>query len=172
MSKEKQFFKSQQVREIIGLSRRQMQYWAATGLVVPSSNTPGGHARYTFEDLVALKTARRLLGAGVSVQRIRKVMDELKKVLPKIKRPLSELTLVATGDVILVFYEDTVFEAITGQQWILELAEIQRDIEKWEKKVQGLRKYRRVPPKADQAASHLGGKFKPYGTEKAKGQGT
>ena len=139
MGKEKQFFKSQQVREIIGLSRRQMQYWAATGLVVPSSNTPGGHARYTFEDLVALKTARRLLGAGVSVQRIRKVMDKLKKVLPKIKRPLSELTLVATGDVILAFYEDTVFEAITGQQWILELAEIQRDIEKWEKKDKRMR---------------------------------
>lgn len=171
MGKEKQFFKSQQVRDIIGLTRRQMQYWAATGLVVPSYSTPGGHARYTFEDLVALKTAKRLLGAGVSVQRIRKVMDDLKKVLPKIKRPLSELTLVATGDVILVFYEDTAFEAITGQQWILELAEIQRDIEKWEKKLQGLRKYRRVPPKTDQGLSHLASKFKPYGAEKAEGQG-
>jgi DNA-binding transcriptional MerR regulator len=171
MGKEKQFFKSQQVRDIIGLTRRQMQYWAATGLVVPSYSTPGGHARYTFEDLVALKTAKRLLGVGVSVQRIRKVMNDLKNVLPKIKRPLSELTLVATGDVILVFYEDTAFEAITGQQWILELAEIQRDIEKWEKKLQGLRKYRRVPPKTDQGISQLGSKFKPYGAEKAEGQG-
>ena len=167
MGKEKQFFKSQQVREIIGLTRRQMQYWAATGLIVPGYTTPGGHARYTFEDLVTLKTAKRLLGAGVSVQRIRKVMAELKNVLPKIKRPLSELTLVATGDVILVFYENTAFEAITGQQWILELAEVQRDIEKWEKKFQGLRKYRRV----SLGASRLGGKFKPYGAEKAEGQG-
>jgi len=169
MGKEKQYFKSQQVREIIGLTRRQMQYWAATGLVVPSYTTPGGHSRYTFEDLVALKTAKRLLGAGVSVQRIRRVMSELKNVLPKIKRPLSELTLVATGDVILVFYEDTVFEAITGQQWILELAEIQRDIEKWEKKFQGLRKYRRVPLKMDQGVNRLGEKLKPYGAEKAEG---
>jgi len=80
---------------------------------------------------------------------------------------LSELTLVATGDVILVFYENTAFEAITGQQWILELAEVQRDIEKWEKKFQGLRKYRRV----SLGASRLGGKFKPYGSEKAEGQG-
>ena len=167
MGKEKQFFKSQQVREIIGLTRRQMQYWAATGLIVPGYTTPGGHARYTFEDLVALKTARKLLGAGVSVQRIRKVMADLKNVLPKIKRPLSELTLVATGDVILVFYEDTAFEAITGQQWILELAEVQRDIEKWERKFQGLRKYRRV----SLGGSRLGGKFKPYGAEKAEGQG-
>jgi DNA-binding transcriptional MerR regulator len=172
MGKEKQFFKSQQVREIIGLTRRQMQYWASTDLVVPSYTTAGGHARYTFEDLVALKTAKRLLGAGVSVQRIRNVMSELKNVLPKIKRPLSELTLVATGDVILVFYEDTVFEAITGQQWILELAEIQRDIEKWEKKFQGLRKYRRVPVKADSGIGRFGEKIKPYGAEKVEGQGT
>jgi DNA-binding transcriptional MerR regulator len=168
MGKERQYFKSQQVREIIGLTRRQMQYWSATGLIEPSYTTPGGHARYTFEDLVALKTSVKLLRAGVSVQKIRRVMAELKNVLPKIKRPLSELTLVATGDVILVFYENTAFEAITGQQWILELAEIQRDIEKWQKKFQGLQKYRRVSLGADQ----LEAEFKPYGAEKAEGQGT
>ncbi len=167
MSQSAKYFKSQQVREIIGLTRRQMQYWAATGLVVPSYTTPGGHARYTFEDLVALKTSKRLLAAGVSVQKIRRVMDELKTVLPKIKRPLSELTLVATGDVILVFYEDTAFEAITGQQWILELAEIQRDIDKWQKHFEGLKKYRRVTP----GAIALEGQFIPYGPEKAEGQG-
>lgn len=167
MSEGKQYFKSQQVREIIGLTRRQMQYWAATGLVVPSYTTAGGHARYTFEDMVALKTSKKLLAAGVSVQKIRRVMDQLKEVLPKIKRPLSELTLLATGDVILVFYENTAFEAITGQQWILELAEIQRDIDRWNRKFEGLKKYRRVTP----GVAPFGDDFIPYGTEKAQGQG-
>jgi DNA-binding transcriptional MerR regulator len=170
MTKDKQFFKSQQVREIIGLTRRQMQYWSATGLIVPSYNTEGGHARYTFEDLVAFKTSKRLLEAGVSVQKIRKVITNLRAILPKIKRPLSELTLVATGDVILVFYEGTAFEAITGQQWILELAEVQRDIERWEKKLQGLQKYRRVSSKV-QGSGFTDTKIKSYGKEKAEGQG-
>lgn len=155
MGKEIQLFKSQQVREIIGLTRRQMQYWASTGLIVPSRATDGGHARYTFEDLVAFKTSKKLLAAGVSVQRIRKVIQRLKTILPKVKRPLSELTVVATDDVILVFYEDTVFEAITGQQWILELAEVQRDIAKWEKRVQGLKKYRRVSQRLSAASEKI-----------------
>ena len=37
------------------------------------------------------------------------------------KRPLVELTLVATGEMILVFYEGTVFEAVSGQEWIIEV---------------------------------------------------
>ncbi len=119
-----------------------MQYWASTGLIVPSHTTPGGHARYTFQDLVSLKTSKKLLGAGVSVQRIRKVIDRLKGILPKVKRPLSDLTLVTTDDLVLVFYENTVFEAITGQQWILELSEVQRDIDKWEKRLKNIKKYR------------------------------
>ena len=61
------------VVKIIGISRRQLQYWAQTDLVRPSARTPGGHARYAFEDLVALKAAKRLIDAGVSVQRIRRI---------------------------------------------------------------------------------------------------
>ena len=168
MGKEIKLFKSLQVREIIGLTRRQMQYWASTSLIVPGYTTQGGHARYTFEDLVTFKTSKKLLSAGVSVQKIRKVVSRLKEVLPKVKRPLSELILVVTDDVILVFYENTVFEAITGQQWILELGEIQRDIEKWEKRLQGLKKYRRVP----QGSVALEERLRPYVAERAHGQGS
>lgn len=170
VNRDKRFFTSQQARDIIGLTRRQMQYWAATGFITPSYTTSGGHARYTFEDLVSLKAAKKLLSAGVSLQRIRNVITRLKQVLPKIKRPLSDLTLVATGEVVLVFYENTAFEAITGQQWILELAEVQRDVERWERKLQELQKYRRVIPKPSQQANLLD-TYRPYGTEKAEGQG-
>ena len=48
-------FHSRDVVEILGISRRQLQYWSQTDLVVPSAHTPGGHSRYTFGDLVALK---------------------------------------------------------------------------------------------------------------------
>ena len=166
MGKEIKLFKSLQVREIIGLTRRQMQYWASTNLIVPTYTTSGGHARYTFEDLVAFKTSKKLLAAGISVQKIRKVIHRLKDVLPKIKRPLNELTLVATDEVILVFYENTAFEAITGQQWILELGEVERDIEKWERRLQELKKYRRV----SQGPITLEEKLQPYVAEKVHGQ--
>jgi DNA-binding transcriptional MerR regulator len=124
-------YRTGDVVEILGISRRQLQYWAQTGLVAPSRQTPGGHGRYSFEDLVALKAAKRLIDAGVSVQRIRSTIDALKKLLPSVKRPLTELVLVATGDVVLAFHEGTAFDAISGQEWVFEVARFQREIDAW-----------------------------------------
>jgi DNA-binding transcriptional MerR regulator len=125
------------VVEILKISRRQLQYWAQTDLIAPSEHTEGGHGRYTFEDLVALKATKRLIDAGVSVQRIRTSIQALRKILPKVERPLSDLVLVATGEVVLVFLEDTAFEAITGQEWIFEVAQFKQEVEAWKKVTRG-----------------------------------
>ena len=117
------------VAKIIGISRRQLQYWDETDLVRPGARTPGGHARYAFEDLVALKTAKRLIDAGVSVQRIRKSIRALREILPAVERPLAEVVLVATGDVVLAFKDGTAFDAVSGQEWVFEIAQLQRDVD-------------------------------------------
>ena len=117
------------VATIIGISRRQLQYWDETDLVRPSARTPGGHARYAFEDLVALKTAKRLIDAGVSVQRIRKSIRALRELLPSVERPLAEVVLVATGDVVLAFRDGTAFDAVSGQEWVFEVAQLQREVD-------------------------------------------
>jgi DNA-binding transcriptional MerR regulator len=124
-------FKAGDVVEIVQISRRQLQYWSQTDLIRPSAKTPGGHARYTFGDLVALKAAKRLIDAGVSVQRIRKSIRALRRMLPAVDRPLAELILVATGDVLLAFKDGTAFDAISGQEWVFEVAEFQREVEAW-----------------------------------------
>ena len=121
-----------EVAKIIGISRRQLQYWDETDLVRPESRTPGGHARYAFEDLVALKTAKRLIDAGVSVQRIRKSIRALRELLPAVQRPLAEVVLVATGDVVLAFKDGSAFEAVSGQEWVFEIAQLQREVEAFE----------------------------------------
>ncbi len=128
-----ELFRTRDVVQILGISRRQLRYWSQTDLIVPSSQTPGGHARYTFEDLVALKAAKRLIDAGVSVQRIRKSMRALRKILPTVQRPLAELVLVATGDVALAFRDGTAFDAISGQEWIFEVALFEREVEDWKR---------------------------------------
>lgn len=124
-------YRTQEVVQILGVTRRQLQYWAQTDLVVPSASTRGGHHRYTFEDLVALKATKRLIDAGVSVQRIRSSIQALRRLLPEIERPLSELVLVATGDVVLVFHEGTAFEALSGQEWVFEVARFKQEIDGW-----------------------------------------
>jgi len=52
----------------------------------------------------------------------------LRNLLPQVGRPLSELVLVATGDVVLVFHDETVFEAITGQEWVFPVAAFEREV--------------------------------------------
>lgn len=138
------FFTPGQICNIVGVSKRQLQYWNISGLINPASKTAGGHGRFTFQDLIAVKTIKKLIDAGVSVQRIRRNIGELMKILPRIKRPLEELTLVATGDVILVFYEETAFEAVSGQEWILDIADVYRDVEKWQKRKSAIKRYRRT----------------------------
>jgi DNA-binding transcriptional MerR regulator len=121
-------FKTREVVELLDLSRRQLQYWAKTGLIVPSARTPGGHHRYSFHDLVALKATKRLIDAGVSVQKIRRSVRALQELFPQVGRPLGELVLVATGDVVLVFRDGTAFEAISGQEWVFPVAEFEREV--------------------------------------------
>ncbi len=121
-------FKTREVVELLDLSRRQLQYWAKTGLIEPSARTPGGHHRYSFPDLVALKATKRLIDAGVSVQKIRRSVRALQDLFPQVDRPLGELVLVATGDVVLVFQDDAVFEAITGQEWVFAVADFEREV--------------------------------------------
>ena len=124
-------YRTKEVVQILGISRRQLQYWAQTDLVIPSVKTRGGHHRYTFQDLVALKATKRLIDAGVSVQRIRSSIKALRDILPNIERPLADLVLVATGEVVLVFLENTAFEAVSGQEWIFEVADFKREVDAW-----------------------------------------
>lgn len=122
-------FSSRQVCRITGLTARQLRYWQQTGLLSPSEHTPGGHARYSFTDLIALKSAKRLLEAGVSVQRIRKCLHSLTRFLPTTRTPLRELSLVVTGDVVLVLHSAGAFDAVSGQEWVLPVADILQEIE-------------------------------------------
>ena len=125
-----QAYSSKQVIAITGVTHRQLAYWRKTGLIVPSHHTRGGHARYSFTDIIAIKAAKQLIDAGVSVQRLRKSISALTRLLPELNTPLTELSLVATGDVVLIFHQGTAFEALTGQEWILPIAQLQRNIDK------------------------------------------
>ncbi|MGB5180045.1 MAG: MerR family transcriptional regulator [Gammaproteobacteria bacterium] len=122
-----QGFSTSQVCRLTGLSARQLGYWRKTGLLSPAQHTPGGHARYSFIDLISLKTASRLIAAGVSVQRIRQCLQSLSRFLPNTDTPLQELSLVATGDVVLVLRSGAAFDALTGQEWILQVADFERE---------------------------------------------
>lgn len=91
-----QGFRVPEVIKIVGITYRQLDYWARTGLVTPSvrdASGSGSQRLYSFQDLVTLRVIKNLLDTGVSLQRVRKAVEHLKSM----ERPLSGLTLMSDG---------------------------------------------------------------------------
>lgn len=84
------------VCKVVGISYRQLDYWARTGLVRPSIRDAGGSGTqrlYSFEDLLQLRVVKTLLDTGISLQQIRRAIDYLKES----ERPLQSVTLMSDG---------------------------------------------------------------------------
>ncbi|MFV2061277.1 MAG: MerR family transcriptional regulator [Gammaproteobacteria bacterium] len=131
-----QGFSSQDVTRITAISQRQLQYWCKTALITPSMQTPGGHARFSFCDLVTLKTISTLIRAGVSTQKVRHCINKLVQLLPEVQYPLSELSIVANGETILVFHQGSAFEVISGQEWIIDIAKLDKQVKNSQRELQ------------------------------------
>ena len=70
------------VCKIVDITYRQLDYWARTDLVTPSVRSAGGSGTqrlYSFDDIVALRVVKRLLDTGVSLQKVRAAIDELRR---------------------------------------------------------------------------------------------
>ncbi len=122
-------FTNRQVCLLTGLSSRQLRYWCRTGLLIPAARTHGGHARYSFADLIALKAACRLRQTGVSVQNIRCRVRQLIGLLERCPQPLQELSLVITRDVVLVLHAVRYLDALDSAECVLPVAELVDEIE-------------------------------------------
>lgn len=84
------------VCKIVGITYRQLDYWARTGLVAPSvqrAEGSGTQRLYGFDDVVQLRVVKRLTDTGVSLQRVRVALEELQQR----GRNLADVTLVADG---------------------------------------------------------------------------
>lgn len=106
-----------------GISYRQLDYWARTGLVVPSVRSAAGSGSqrlYSFRDIVVLKVVKRLLDAGVSLQNIRKAIDQLRA---RGIEDLAQITLISDGTTV---YEcrspEEVVDLLQGGQGVFGIA--------------------------------------------------
>ena len=106
-----------------GISYRQLDYWARTGLVVPSVRDASGSGTqrlYSFRDIVVLKVVKRLLDAGVSLQNIRKAIEALRS---RGVADLAAITLISDGTTV---YEcrspEEVVDLLQGGQGVFGIA--------------------------------------------------
>ena len=118
---------------LTGVSYRNLDYWATTGLVRSSIRAAGGRGTrrvYAFEDLVALRLVRKLRQAGIPLQAIRRAVRYLQT---HGERPLSRIALVADGKRVLARTDEPtrMVEATGAGQVVIsiDVTPIRRDLE-------------------------------------------
>lgn len=127
-------FSAQQASQLTACTAHQLRYWDRVGLVKPSiqgtGGRPGRRRLYSFRDLVALRVVRSLLDNGMSVQRVRRAWDYLRRSAD-MDQHLSEVQLVTDGQSIFKVDDDAeLLDALrTGQlAFFVEIDKITRSV--------------------------------------------
>jgi DNA-binding transcriptional MerR regulator len=109
--------------QIAGITYRQLDYWARTGLVEPSvraATGSGSQRLYGFRDILVLKVVKRLLDTGISLQQIRAAVAHLRT---QGTSDLAQVTLMSDG---ISVYECTsdneVVDLVQGGQGVFGIA--------------------------------------------------
>jgi DNA-binding transcriptional MerR regulator len=106
-----------------GITYRQLDYWARTGLVEPSVRSASGSGSqrlYGFRDILVLKVVKRLLDTGISLQQIRSAVEFLHE---RGSADLAQMTLMSDGvSVYACTSPDEVVDLLQGGQGVFGIA--------------------------------------------------
>jgi DNA-binding transcriptional MerR regulator len=115
-------FRGPQVCKIVGITYRQLDYWARTDLLRPSlaeARGSGTQRRYSYRDLLELKVIKRLLDAGLALQSVRRAVDYLRENLGE---DVSTANLVLNGsESLLASTGEEIVDLLRGGQGVLNI---------------------------------------------------
>ncbi|MGI8792025.1 MAG: MerR family transcriptional regulator [Acidimicrobiales bacterium] len=115
-------FSGPQVCKIVGITYRQLDYWARTDLLKPSIKSARGSGtqrRYSYEDLLELKVIKRMLDADISLQSSRKAIGYLRGHLGA---DLATANLVMNdGKSVLAHSGEEIVDLLRGGQTVLNI---------------------------------------------------
>ena len=105
-----------EVAGLIGLTHDQVRHYVKRGIVEPAR---GGRReyRFSFQDVVLLRTAKGLLDRNVSVRKAFSALTKLKGRLPE-ATPLASVRIFADGEDVLVRTEKDLWDAESGQGYL------------------------------------------------------
>jgi len=99
-------FSGAKAAEIVGISYRQLDYWARTDLVRPTVTDAAGSGsrrRYGYTDLLELKVIKSLLDAGIRLENVREIFSYLRNILDQ---EITSANLVIQGSTSVVIQSD------------------------------------------------------------------
>ena len=115
-------FRGAQVCSLVGITYRQLDYWARTGLLRPSitdATGSGSQRRYSYGDVLELKVIKRLLDAGLKLQQARQAVECLRGDLGA-DLASSQLVLVGSRSV-LAQSDGEVVDLLAGGQGVFNI---------------------------------------------------
>ena len=121
MSKE-QGYSGDEARKIVGITYRQLDYWARTELIRPSLSDASGSGtrrRYSYRDLLKLKAVKALIDAGIRLALIRRVFEFLEE---KLDEDVVQVNLVIQGSSVMVQRgEEEIIDLLHNGQGVLNI---------------------------------------------------
>jgi DNA-binding transcriptional MerR regulator len=101
-----QGFSGKRTAEIVGITYRQLDYWARTDLIRPSladAKGSGSRRQYAYRDLLELRIVKQLLDAGIKLETVRDVFKELRSLVGD---EIASANLVIHGSSVALALDD------------------------------------------------------------------
>jgi DNA-binding transcriptional MerR regulator len=114
-------FRAPQVCKIVGITYRQLDYWARTGLLRPSladASGSGSQRLYDYRDVLELKVVKQLLDGGVNLQKARRAINFLRES----GEDLTSVNLVlAADDSVWLHDGEQIIDLLRGGQGVFNI---------------------------------------------------
>ena len=153
-------FSGRRTADIVGITYRQLDYWARTDLVRPSladANGSGSRRLYSYADLLELKVIKSLLDAGIRLESVRGAFSYMRDHLGE---DITTANLVIRGSAVLVSTDEELVDVVKQGQGVLNVLPLGSVKQQVDAAIVELR------PVADEVAGET-----PTGTSRAVGEG-
>ena len=119
--------------DVVGITYRQLDYWARTDLVVPSlakATGSGSRRQYSYSNLLELKVIKRLLDSGIKLEKVRSIFDYMRSEL---QEDVSRANLVIDGSNVVCARSDAEFIDVLqrgqGVLNVLPLSNVKQEVD-------------------------------------------
>jgi DNA-binding transcriptional MerR regulator len=114
-------FSGTQAATVVGITYRQLDYWARTDLIRPSLTDAAGSGsrrRYSYKDLLELRVIKTLLDAGIKLESVREVFDYLRQ---HVDADIASAHLVINGNSVVLCHGDELIDVLAKGQGVLNV---------------------------------------------------
>lgn len=127
-------FSGTQTAKVVGITYRQLDYWARTDLIRPSlveAAGSGSRRQYSYRDLLELRMIKTLLDAGIKLESVREVFANLRE---QVGDDISSANIVISGTSSVVLRNNDQLIELMGRRGqgvlnILSLAGVKADVD-------------------------------------------